>query len=572
MHSHLKQRRVISIYALCLLCMGLLIPSVAVRADSDAGKTSDYGNFLSGLYATSLNDTVSAARFMLRVVEDNPGDQRLLRRAFLLSLEAGMMEPARELAQKITDGGGKMSIATMFLAVDAVKSDLAKAQVLFDSVPKSGLAVYAVPLARAWIYVGQKNYDKAIETLAPLNEQSGFLTLRNLHAGLIYDLAGRPKDAEESFRKTADDFTKAPVRVVRALGMLLERNGRANEAIDMYKAFLNVSPDNLVVAAELARAEKKVKPGYIVANAVEGVAEGLFHIASVLPQQSVGTRAVIYAQIAHHLRPDFPPNQLLLGDLLESQGRLAEANAMYGSVRPDSPYGWTAQLRITANLQDLGKEKEAEEMLRRLAQQKPEQMDAAFRLANLLRIQERYDEAVGAYDEAYKRIGDIQPRHWVFFHYRGIALERAKIWERAEKDFKKALELKPDDPFVLNYLGYSWIERGENLEEAQKMIERAVKLRRNDGYIVDSLGWVLYRVGKYAEAVTQLERAVRLRPQDPVINDHLGDAYWRAGRRLEAQFQWRRALGLNPEKKEMTIIEQKLENGLGKAKPIGSGG
>jgi Flp pilus assembly protein TadD len=124
------------------------------------------------------------------------------------------------------------------------------------------------------------------------------------------------------------------------------------------------------------------------------------------------------------------------------------------------------------------------------------------------------------------------------------------------------LKLNPEQPYVLNYLGYSWVDQGLHLDKAQGMIRRAVKLRPNDGYIVDSLGWVLFRLGKFAGAAKQLERAVVLRPEDPTINDHLGDAYWRVGRLLEARFQWRRALSLKPEAAEIPKIEQKLRQGL----------
>ena len=181
------------------------------------------------------------------------------------------------------------------------------------------------------------------------------------------------------------------------------------------------------------------------------------------------------------------------------------------------------------------------------------------------------EEAVKAYDEAVKRIGALERRHWSLLYTRGIALERSKQWPRAEADFLAALEFEPEQPYVLNYLGYSWVDQGINLERAQKMIERAVELRPNDGYVVDSLGWVLYRLGKFAGAVRELERAVELRPEDPIINDHLGDAYWRVGRRQEARFQWRRSLSLEPEDDLLAVLRDKIKAGLGDADKPKSG-
>jgi Flp pilus assembly protein TadD len=179
-----------------------------------------------------------------------------------------------------------------------------------------------------------------------------------------------------------------------------------------------------------------------------------------------------------------------------------------------------------------------------------------------LRSTEYYKEAIPEYDEAIRRAGALKPTHWRLFYKRGIVLERVKAFKESEADFLKALELQPDQPFVLNYLGYSWIEQGRNLSKALDMIRKAVNLRPNDGYIIDSLGWVLYRTGKFIEAVPKLEKAVQLRPNDPTINDHLGDAYWSVDRRIEARFQWRRALSMDPEPELVSEIESKLKQGL----------
>ena len=199
-------------------------------------------------------------------------------------------------------------------------------------------------------------------------------------------------------------------------------------------------------------------------------------------------------------------------------------------------------------------------MLQAMADTAPERTDALVALGDLYRSRERWLDAVTHYDRAVARAQE--QASWSLLYVRGIALERAKQWDRAEADFLRALDLRPDDPLLLNYLGYSWTEQGRHLDRAREMIEKAVDQRPRDGYIVDSLGWVLYRLGDFEGAVAQLERAVELRPQDPVINDHLGDAYWRVGRRLEATFQWRRALTFAPEEELVPKIRRKLDEGL----------
>jgi len=167
-----------------------------------------------------------------------------------------------------------------------------------------------------------------------------------------------------------------------------------------------------------------------------------------------------------------------------------------------------------------------------------------------------------AYTGAIAMIDTEVPSDWRTYYVRGIANERTDNWEDAEADFRKALELAPDQPLVLNYLGYSLVEKNLKIDEAKNMIERAVEARPDDGYITDSLGWVLYKLGEYEEAVPYMERAAELVPIDPIINDHLGDVYWSVGRKIEAEFQWRRALSFDPEEKDAERIRLKLELGL----------
>jgi len=254
--------------------------------------------------------------------------------------------------------------------------------------------------------------------------------------------------------------------------------------------------------------------------------------------------------------------QILLGDILEADNRLEPALAVYKAIDAKSTFSWSARLRAAAVLDKLGRVDEAVKTLRAMAKEVPDEEGPLINLGDILRGHERFKEAAEAYDEAMKRIATIEPRHWTLFYARGISLERSDQWLRAEADFQKALEFKPDQPYVLNYLGYAWIERGKNLERAQEMIRQAVKLRPNDGYIVDSLGWGYYKVGNFQKAVVELERAVELRPQDPIINDHLGDAYWQVGRQREAKFQWTRALSLKPDADLLAKLQKKLKDGL----------
>ena len=192
----------------------------------------------------------------------------------------------------------------------------------------------------------------------------------------------------------------------------------------------------------------------------------------------------------------------------------------------------------------------------------PQDPDAWSSLGSLQRAAKKFEDAAKSYDKAIELIGAPDAGRWTLFYFRGICFERSKQWPKAEADFKKALELFPDQPLVLNYLGYSWVDQGVNLDEAFKMLQRAVDLKPTDGYIVDSLGWAHFKLGHYQEAAQQLERAIELKPADPVVNDHLGDAYWRVGRKTEAQFQWNHARDMGPEPEDLPNILKKIANGL----------
>jgi len=533
---------------------------------------SGAGNYLAGRYAQKERDFSSASRLLEKALEDSPGNTRLLNRTFLTKLADGNIASAADMARKITGTDARSAsapIAQLVLIVEAIKQgDLAGAETELKSFPNRGFSGFMKPLLQAWVLVGQGRGAEAITALEPLKSQAGLRVLYELHAALVSDVAGMPAAAEGHYRLASENATQATLRVVQGLGRHLERRGDADGARALYEAYARENPDSVVLNPAMERLAAGVKPAFLVANAAEGVSEALFNIASTMTRQNSAQLALIYGRLSIYLKPDFDLAQMLVAGLLESMDRNADAIATYRAVSPASPLSWSARLRIAGNLEVLERDDEAIDLLRVLTKEDPTRPGPLVSLGDLLRSNKRFEESVVAYDQAISRLGEIEKRHWTILYSRGISLERARQWSRAEKDFERALELNPEQPYVLNYLGYSWVDQGINLDRARKMIERAVELRPNDGYIVDSLGWVLYRLGDFKGAVEQLERAVELRPQDPTINDHLGDAYWRVGRYSEARFQWRRALILKPEADQISGIEEKILRGLGEAKPM----
>jgi tetratricopeptide (TPR) repeat protein len=253
---------------------------------------------------------------------------------------------------------------------------------------------------------------------------------------------------------------------------------------------------------------------------------------------------------------------LSLGDLYEDLKKPDLAIRAYERIPASSPLARNAQIQMAVDLDALDRTDEAKRLLENVVAEHPKDTEAIIELGNIQRARKDFAACADTYGKAIDTVPNPEKSNWVMFYFRGICYERSHQWPAAEADMKKALTLYPDQPLVLNYLGYSWVDQGVHMDEGMDMIRRAVEQRPDDGYIVDSLGWANYRTGNYDEAVKNLERAVELKPEDPTINDHLGDAYWRVGRTLEAHFQWSHAKDLNPEPEDLPKIEAKLKDGL----------
>ncbi len=546
-----------------LAAANTLLAAAEGQSDLFLSRGSSYGDYLAGLVAGRERDLTAAADYMIRALENDPDNPELLLRAFVLSAADGRQAETLRLARRLTDIEPSNVTANLVLAVDAVvRDDLELASQWLDAMPDRGLPAIYRPLLKGWLQVARGDLEAAVAAAADLAEREGFAGLHALHVALFYDVGGDRDSAMAAFESMLADVREPSLRLAWLAGNFLERAGAREAAVEAYRSYREANPESSLLDAAAARVESGVVPAPVVSGYQQGWAEVLFNLAGVLSQERAEDMALIHAYLALRLKPDLEIGHLLIGEILESQDRGEAAIAAYRRIDTASPLAWSARLRIAEVLGRLERTEAAVAELESLAVERPGSFEPLYRVGNLLRLEERFGEAVVAYDRAYERLDTIEPHHWSLLYFRGISLERDDQWARAEGDFLKALELRPEQPYVMNYLAYSWVEKQTHLDEAKAMLVRAVDLRPNDGYIVDSLGWVYFRLGEVESAVSYLERAVELRSQDPVINDHLGDAYWRVGRRREARFQWRRALSLDPEEDLVSTIEAKIERGL----------
>ncbi|MBO6949659.1 MAG: tetratricopeptide repeat protein [Rhodospirillales bacterium] len=546
------------------IAAALLLQTLPADA-AEEHPTSLSGNFLAGHVAQKRSDVKAAIKYFGATLKQDEGQVDVLRRTFLFNIMDGQMDDAIKLANTYIQDEPKAPVANLALAIEDARNEKWDAVLeRMSALDGTGLNGFTAPMFKAWALFAKKDKKAALEALKPLRDLGGTRALHDLHAGLMHELSGDFAAAETYYLSVTEDEEGASLRASRILGTLYERQGKINEAKAVFDLYQSAQPGTSFVDMDLDRLadEETKKVPVLVRNAKDGIAEALFGISSSLNRQGGSETALVLARLALHLRPDFAVMRYMAGGILENLERYEDSVAVYKQLPKNTPFTRSATLRIARNLDRIDDFDGAVEILTKAAKTYPEDPRPLISLGDAYRRHQKWTDAVAAYDEAVKRIGELEPRHWQLLYSRGIVLERAKEWDRAEADFLKALEFEPDQPLVLNYLGYSWVEQKKNLEQALTMIKTAVSKRPHDGYITDSLGWVYYQFGRYEEAVPELERAVELRPEDPVINDHLGDAYWKVGRRLEATFQWNHSLSLDPEPELKETLEKKLKDGL----------
>ena len=525
---------------------------VATRAGHDA-PAGVFGEFLAGRFAMSEADVQTAASRFLRALAARPNDTELQQQAFVASLVAGRSE-AMQLARQLPDS----QAAQLLLGQAEVRAGRWQAaEQRFQMLPRQGVTQLLQPLLIAWAQQGDGRTDAALATLRPFIDGQRLRGVYGLHAALIADQAGRTAEATKLYRQAQTEFGGMNLRLAQILASAQARHGHLGEAQRILSGLAADAPE-IAIALPALTAASMTPP---VPRAMDGIAEAYLALAATLRSQEAGDFAMLVLRLALDLRPDFTAARLLAADILDSQRHFENAQQMLVSVANDDPLIAVVRLQRTALTEQLGHTEEAMHELQQIARDYPDSPIPAMREGDLLRGKQRFAEAIVAYDRAIGRIKTPGPADWLAFYQRGICYERSRQWSKAEADFKHALTLAPDQPFVLNYLGYSWADMGQNLAQARAMIDKAVQHRPNDGAIVDSLGWVMLRQGEVAEAVRTLERAVELDPEDASINGHLGDAYFAAGRKLEATYQWRRALTFNPEPDDVAKLEAKLQGG-----------
>jgi tetratricopeptide (TPR) repeat protein len=548
--------------AFCILLSACAAANTSGAADATTGNGSAFGAFLAAQYAQQQQDPAMATSFYEAALQADPGNPILVDNGFISALLAGSPASA-ELARQVPGN----VLATMLLGNQALsKGDYAAAQVQYGELPQDSLAGLLRPLLLAWTLAGQGNTGAALNEIVPLAENSPFGAIYILNAALIADNADDMKDAAQLYQ-LANGGDQAPnLRLAQIMASWLARQGRSDQARAELVQMASTHPSlGIALPALLANMASPV-----IRSPADGIAEAYLAIAGSLDQPAQALLRTTFLRFALTLRPDLSAARLLLADV-QSGGeqppdvpvqpiQLQQAIATLQPIGKDDPLYAPAVLQRADLLAASGQAAQAVALLDQLIAIMPGTIDPLQEAGDILRGNGQFRQSIAYYDRAIALLPQPPPpQAWALYYDRAISKDQGGNWNAAELDLQTALALAPNQPYVLNYLGYTWALRGENLPQAQTMLQQAVAVDPNDGPIIDSLGFVNLRRGNTATALTLLTQAVQLDPDDAEVNAHLGDAFWAAGEHLQAGYQWQRALGLGPDPKLQAEIENKLK-------------
>ncbi len=556
-----------------VLGMGCASASAIDRADDEPVEHAEpiddretggsiLGNYLAGRVAKDERDNDNASLFFRRALENDPDNDLLLQHSLSLDVSAGNWAQIYETAKKVLAKNEKHHIARLVIGVEDFRNgNYVEARKHFAKAGRSPLSVLVSVLSQSWAYKAEGLTELSYKKLSELDKQSWARFYQLYHKALIADLSGSQKTATRLY-KTLFSQEQRTLRLALAYAHHEMARKRWNKANSIMQQHLDSAPAHSLSVDLLERIESRSRTSYFIPDAAQGLAEVFFGIGDALTSEGGVDIGTIYLQLALRLRPDFPIAQMTLAEVYEDAKQYSLSNQAYGTIGEDSPLWSSVVIRKAFNLNASNRVDEAKELLDYLLKTEPTNIAALEAQGNIMRSHKKYKEAVKYLTLAIKQIDKPEQADWKYYYSRGVSYERLDNWKASEKDLLKAMKLNPNQPLVLNYLGYSWVDKGLHLKKAMGYIRRAVQEKPDDGYFVDSLGWANFRLGHYDMATKELEHAVELLPNDPILNDHLGDAFWRVGRKTEARYQWMQALDLKAEPSDAKKIRVKLENGL----------
>ncbi len=535
----------------------------------DPSLKKSYGAYLAGRVAHLRRNFNKAADYYIKALNDDPKNQDLISRLYVILASQGRIEEAAKYARQSLKNGDNNNFTYIIIAVEEMKKgQYQNVNTTINNLDGPVYKQFIIPLMSAWAYAGLNEQDKALKALSGISKEKSFKALYHFHAGMLNDYFDRKDEAQKHYEIIVNEETlEMSFRALQIITNFYLRTGQKDKAVALSQKY----NDEKLMADMLRRLDNNVakadpdKTPKIIDDPNKGMSEALFSIAATLRQGASGIDiAHIFICLSIYSNQDYDLAKLLLADILENREMYEEANEIYEQIPESSEAYYSVQVKKANNLVALQDYPGAELLLKSLALETPNNYQLLLDLGDVLRIRNKQEEAVKYYEYAIKSVPQIESQHWILYYALGISYERSGQWKKAEQNLKTAIDLSQDHYLALNYLGYSWLKRGENIEEAFGMIVDAYNQSPNDGNIADSLGWAFYTLGMYDNAITYLEKANQMEPANALISDHLGDAYWFGGRQNEARFQWKHALTLEDDSGEVNrkTTKRKIREGI----------
>lgn len=526
-----------------------------------------YGAYLAGRVAHIRQDFDNAAEYYKIVIDKDAGNTSLNRMVYSILSSLGQIEQATPYARKEIEIGNTESVAPLIVAInDFADSRYADSRHSIELIKDKAHTTLINPLFVAWTYAGEKNEADAIASIDKIEKAPYLDTMKLFHKGMIYDYLGNREKAEEMYGEIIQKhYTNVTYRLLEIITDFYVRNGDKETALKIFGRY----NDDGLLSILLTNIDKQINQANenspaIIDTPQKGLAEALFNIGTIFRSSVGGTEfAQIYTAASSYLNPDYDISQIALANILEEEGLLKEANKYYGQIGKNSGSYFIARAKIIENLSTMKEYGEAEKQIKSLLNDYPDNTQLLSDLGNVYSSMERHDKAVEYYQKAIANSKGDDRDLWSVYYAMAVSYDKLNQKIAAEQNLQKALELSNQNPNILNYLGYSWLEQGRNIDKAADMILASYQKYPYEGHILDSLGWLYFKLGMYQKAVEFLEQATAINPGNAVINDHLGDAYWFAGRKNEASFQWNHALDLKEDADSLdkSLIKSKLEDG-----------
>ncbi len=531
----------------------------AIGAQPSYFRQTTSGNYLAGQFAQRHKDWGKASEYMTSVLKREKADPSLEKHSMILYMAAGDADKSIQIAKNVLIEDPQNILAVLFSSIDFLKKGDYKAAIeIYDKIKDGNIAAFIVPVLKLWSQTAENKLG--IDEITP----NSFYAYQALLAGIYLN----KRDEALVFAKDGFKIEENDIRDLEKHADLFAIYGENDTALNIYKIVEknNFADDELIKKIALLEKNESIESLIklpVINSPKDGAALVFQDMAEILLREMSDDSSTIFAQMALYLNPQLYKNYAIISEVYKRYDQYETAIETLQKIDSQSELYPAVQRQIAELYTEQNEDDEAIRILENLYKTNDD-IDALIQIGDIYRYQETFKKAKKTYNEVLDKWKVVPEKYWHVYYARGMVLERLKEHKAAERDLQKALEFRPDNPYLLNYLGYSWVDQGINLEKSLDMITRAVAFKPNDGYITDSLGWVHYKMQQYKEAVPHLERAVELLPYDATINDHLGDVYWQVGRKNEAKFQWQRALNYN-ENKDIVLkeaLEQKLISGI----------